>query len=66
MLMTNSCWLVNVAESLVVVDAVAQEPSNDLAGFVASKNTIGVCLCLKIHLPVATLVPGGRGTRRCL
>jgi hypothetical protein len=53
------------AECFVVVNAVAlRESPNHPTCLVVGKGTIRVEFVFKIHLPITTLAPGGRGTRR--
>jgi hypothetical protein len=49
------------AEGLIVIHSGAlSEPSENPTSLVSVKRAIRLSLCLKIHLSVTTLAPGGR------
>jgi hypothetical protein len=57
-------WLDHRAKGLTIVDAGSLgEAAKDPQALYRSKEPSELNLCLKIHLPVTTLEPTGRGTR---
>jgi hypothetical protein len=60
----NGCWLDHRAEGLIIVDVRALgEAAKDPMSLVPLQVPSELDLCLKIHLPMTTLEPTGRGTR---
>jgi hypothetical protein len=53
------------AEGLVVVHprALSEPPEDSMSLVYRSREPSALSLCLKIHLSVTTLAPGGRGTK---